>query len=270
MTPLARLLLMSVALLSAGVGEGDRAVLPVGVVSELAIAPDGRWVAANVAGQAIYVWAADTGRALRVLPSKAAVRGALASGDGHLLLAGRGQNEIVAWELPIGSVAHVFPGVTALATDRDGRRVLVADEQGRQVVWSLEGPTRARRWRSVPAPPSPPADTEAGTLRATVFSGDLRSIAEWRSRLSSESEISVARSSRFRDDALTYRAAERFKSRFHGACDRSLTHGSCAAVQELATVHPCDGRAVRAARRQRSTYRSWRLQSRMRRFAEGR
>jgi WD40 repeat protein len=106
-------------------------------INDLAISPDGRYVAAGDE-QTARVWEFETGRPILSRPHDSAVNGVAFSPDGRYLATAARNGVARVWELVSGrqvaGMAHDKP-LNGLAFSPDGRRLATTSNDGTVRLW---------------------------------------------------------------------------------------------------------------------------------------
>jgi WD40 repeat protein len=118
--------------------EGDP-----GVVTCMAVSPDGRRAVSASRDRTLKVWDLESGRELRTLKGHSyAVTGVAVSPDGRRAVSASDDKTLKVWDLETGRELHTLEGhpgpVTALAVSPDGRRAVSASWYDTLKVWDLE------------------------------------------------------------------------------------------------------------------------------------
>lgn len=114
------------------------------VVTSMAFSPDGAMAATGGQDGFVYLWNGEGGEEKEKarLEAGSAVR-ALAFGPRGLLAAGH-STRVTVWDAPTGRLLATFQGhgggVTSVAIDRDGRRVISGSGDTTAMVWKIPAP----------------------------------------------------------------------------------------------------------------------------------
>jgi hypothetical protein len=105
---------------------GTRRLQHGSLVSRVAVAPDGKWLASACWDGTARLWEVKTGREIRTLEMGQTVLGLAISPDGRRIYAGDECGEIRAWDAATGSALEsrqLDTGIGGLALSLDGRRL---------------------------------------------------------------------------------------------------------------------------------------------------
>lgn len=160
------------------------------VIYHLALAPDGRTLAAADLSGAVMLWDVTTRRRIAVLKrNRPLVSGVAFSPDGRLLATGGADRAVTLWDVRRRTRLAVLPrgpgDVEAIAFSPDGRLLASGGGGGEVQLWDVRGRTRVGRLRGHSAEVraiafSPAGDRLASAgLDRTVLVWDVRHRTRW-------------------------------------------------------------------------------------------
>ena len=144
-----------------------------GPIQEVAVSPDGRYVATSSIDKTAKVWDADTGRLVQTMTGHTEILFRMAfSPDNRSLMTGSLDNTARLWDIATGNEIRRFTGHTAAVYvvdfTPDGHYAITGSADKSARIWDRRARSRPTRWqaRSRSSTPSTSLRTAAGSSRA--------------------------------------------------------------------------------------------------------